>query len=461
MKDEKYEKMSAKERYERPVIKRLETGMPNKFGSRTEYTPLTHIDGVPVRELIGQYGSPLFVISEKMIRTTFHRARKAFDTRYPKVQFAWSYKTNYLDAICSIFHQEGSWAEVVSGFEYDKAIRLGVDGKKIIFNGPDKTEDDLLKAIKNDSLIHIDHLDEFYTLSMLAEKMKKKPRVAIRVNMDTGVYPQWDRFGFNYENGQAWDAINRIMHTGKMTLAGLHCHIGTFMLSPSAYAVAATKLSALAANILQKYDHAIKYIDLGGGFPSKNTLKGSYLPGTDINPGFDEFADAISAALMNSGFRRDKLPLLILESGRALVDEAGYLLGTVISNKRSSTGKRTTILDIGVNILFTAFWYDHKITPAQPFTHYSEETCLYGPLCMNIDVIRENVSLPLLNKGDHVVIHNVGAYNLTQWMQFITLRPKVVLIDEEGKTHVIRDNETMDSLVSLEKRPDHLRKFSL
>ncbi|MCX6242466.1 MAG: hypothetical protein NTX43_11730 [Bacteroidetes bacterium] len=168
----------SKQRYERPVIKKLETGMPNKFGTRTEYQPMTNIDGVPVTKLMKEYGSPLFVISEKIIRSTIQKAKKAFRTRYPRVQFAWSYKTNYLNSICSIFHQEGSWAEVVSGFEYDKAISLGVDGKKIIFNGPEKSEEDLTKAIKNDSLIHIDHLDELYTISELAEKFKIRPRVA-------------------------------------------------------------------------------------------------------------------------------------------------------------------------------------------------------------------------------------------------------------------------------------------
>jgi diaminopimelate decarboxylase len=155
------------------------------------------------------------------------------------------------------------------------------------------------------------------------------------------------------------------------------------------------------------------------------------------------------------------MPLLILETGRALIDEAGYLLGSVISNKRSSTGRRNTILDVGVNILFTSFWYDHKITPAQDFTHYSEDTCIYGPLCMNIDVIRESVSLPLLNKDDHVVIHNVGAYNMTQWMQFIALRPNVVLIDMDEKPHVIRLRETLDNMNSMEKVPAHLKKFNI
>ena len=450
----------SKIRYERPVIKKLETGMPNKFGTRRDYEPVTHIDGHSVTKLLNEYGSPLFVISEKNIRSNIKKAKRAFETRYPKVQFAWSYKTNYLNAVCNIFHQEGSWAEVVSGFEYDKAISLGVDGRKIIFNGPNKSEADLTKAMTNDSLIHIDHLDELYTITELAETLNKRPRVAIRVNMDTGVYPMWDRFGFNYENGQAWDALNKIMHSGKMELVGLHCHIGTFMLSPHAYGVAATKLAELALSIEQKFKHEIKYIDLGGGFASKNTLKGSYLPGTDTSPSFNDFAEAISTALLNSNFQKEKLPLLILETGRALVDDAGYLLGTVISNKRSSTGRRNTILDIGVNILFTSYWYDHKITPGQPFTQYTEDTCVFGPLCMNIDVIRESIMLPLLNKGEHVVIHTVGAYNMTQWMQFITLRPNVVLIDMDEKLHLIREKESLENMNSMERIPDHLRKVN-
>jgi diaminopimelate decarboxylase len=420
-----------------------------------------HLDDVPVKDLISKYGSPLFVVSERKIRKNYQAAKQAFETRYPRVQFAWSYKTNYLNAVCNIFHQEGSWAEVVSGFEYDKAINNGVPGNNIIFNGPDKTEQDLRKAITNNSLIHIDHLDELYMLQEIAKSTKQKPRVAIRVNMDTGIYPIWDRFGFNFENGQAWDALNKIMFSGTMELVGLHTHIGTFMLSPNAYAVAATKLANLAQRLQQKYDHEIKYIDMGGGFASRNTLKGAYLPGTDTNPSIDEFAEAITSALINSDFRPKNPPLLILETGRALIDDAAWLLGSVIANKRLADGRRSTIIDIGVNILFTAFWYAHKITPAQKFTSYTEETVIYGPLCMNIDIIRDNITLPLLNKGDQIVAHHVGAYNMTQWMQFITLRPKVVLIDQNSKVHVIRNNETLQNLMELEAVPTHLATFDL
>lgn len=447
--------------YERPIITRLNTGVTNKFGTRTEYAPVTHIDGVAVKSLIEQFGSPLFVISEKTIRKTFKDANRAFNTRYPKVQFAWSYKTNYINAVCNVFHQEGSWAEVVSGFEYNKALANKVPGSKIIFNGPDKSEDDLRLAIENNSLIHIDHLDELYLIKELAIEMNKRPRVAIRVNMDTGVYPIWDRFGFNYENGQAWDAINKIMLNDKMELVGLHAHIGTFMLSPNAYGIAAGKLSDLALGIKKKYKKNIQYLDLGGGFASKNTLKGSYLQGVDTSPTFDQYAESISTAILNAGFVENELPLLILESGRSLIDEAGSLLGSVISNKRLADGRRATIMDFGVNILFTSFWYDHKISPAQDFSQYTEDAVLYGPLCMNIDVIRENITLPPLKRNDQVVVHTVGAYNMTQWMQFIALRPAVVMIDMQEKPHVIRERETLNSIESSEVMPAYLKEFKL
>lgn len=445
-----------KKQYERPIIRPLNTGLMNKFGTRTEWEPVTHLDGKAVKDLLAQYGSPLFVYSEQKMRDNYRAAKKAFETRYPKVQFAWSYKTCYLNAICQVYHQEGSWAEVVSRFEYEKALGNGVEGKKIIFNGPDKTDEDLLLAMKHHSPIHIDHLDELYRLVELARNTGTKPRVAIRVNMDTGVYPMWDRFGFNYENGQAWDALNKILASGAMELIGLHTHIGTFMLSPSAYAIAASKLANIALGLKEKHGVLVQYIDMGGGFASKNTLKGSYLPGVDTAPDISEFAEAIATALLNAGFATDELPWLYLETGRALIDDAGWLLGSVISNKRLSDGRRATILDFGVNVLFTSFWYNHKVSPAQEFGMHTEDAVLYGPLCMNIDVIRENVSLPPLNAGDQVVVHSVGAYNVTQSMQFIALRPAVVLIDRQGKTHLIRQRETLDILQKDERVPEYL-----
>jgi diaminopimelate decarboxylase len=217
----------------------------------------------------------------------------------------------------------------------------------------------------------------------------------------------------------------------------------------------------LAISIKQKHKIRITYIDLGGGFASKNTLKGSFQIGADTVPEISQYADVITAALLNAGFDGDDLPWLYLETGRALVDDAGFLLGSVLSNKRLSDGRRATILDFGVNLMFTSFWYDHKISPAQPFGHHTEDSVLYGPLCMNIDVVRQHISLPLLNVGDHVVAHHVGAYNITQSMQFIALRPAIVMIDMDGKPNVIKEKEDLARLEQGEVMPKYLSNFEL
>jgi diaminopimelate decarboxylase len=80
---------------------------------------------------------------------------------------------------------------------------------------------------------------------------------------------------------------------------------------------------------------------------------------------------------------------------------------------------------------------------------------------MNIDVVRESISLPLLNKGDHVVVHKVGAYNMTQWMQFIQMRPNVVMIDTGGEVHLIRELESLETMLRYERMPKHLERFKL
>lgn len=447
--------------YERPVIVKQISGMMNKIGSSQLAPPMTEIDGIPINEITEKFGSPVFVLSEKKIRENYRRLQRILKTRYPKVQFAWSYKTNYLNAVCSVYHQEGSWAEVVSEFEYDRARKLGVPGEYIIFNGPDKSESALEKSILEGAKIHIDHFDELYTIIELTEKLEKKANVAVRVNMDVGIYPKWDRFGFNFENGEAAQALKRIALTESLNLIGLHTHIGTYIMTADAYRIAATKMTELAKMLKEKFDISLDYIDMGGGLPSNNTLKGQYLDAEQLLPSPEQYADAITAPLLDLNLPFDEMPTLIMETGRALIDDTGFLVGTVLGSKRLSDGKRAFIIDAGVNYLFTSFWFNHKIVPAQYSGTSSENSAVYGPLCMNIDCLRDNIVMPTLKKGDKVVVLYVGAYSVTQWMQFITLRPNVVMILENGEIEIIREDENLEDIMGKEKLPEKLNNFTL
>lgn len=446
-----------KQPYEKPIIKKLHTGLMNKFGRSPAYLRKvrSEIDGVAIEELVAKHGSPLFVYSERTLRQRRRQMYNTFSTRYPNVVFGWSYKTNYLGAICAVMHQEGSLAEVVSEMEYQKARAAGLPGEKIIFNGPHKSPAALEKAVKEGAMINLDHLDELYDLESLAQKLKRKIHVGMRLNLDSGIHPQWSRFGFNLETGQALEAVKRLQQGGKLILNGLHCHIGTFIMETSAYARQIEKMVAFAYEVEKTFGFSIEYLDIGGGFPSKSRLKGVYLPPEVALPSLDEFAEAITHAL-SKALRPGDFPKLILESGRALVDEAGYLITTVLASKRLADSTRAYVVDAGVNLLFTANWYKFNIEMDREVGGLNEHSILYGPLCMNIDVLDEGVPLPPLPRGTRLILSPVGAYSQTQSMQFIEYRPAAVLIGEHGEVDVIREAEDLTDLTRREKVPKRL-----
>ncbi|HSI86362.1 MAG: diaminopimelate decarboxylase [Candidatus Methylacidiphilales bacterium] len=448
------------------------------------------IDGVPVADLVREFGSPLFVFSEAILRGKIREARRAFDRRYPDVRFAWSYKTNYLNAICKVFHQEGSMAEVVSEFEYEKARQNGVEGSDIIFNGPYKTRAGLERAAAEGALIQVDNLDELLLLGDIAARSahEKPIGIALRVFVDTGTHAVWSKFGFSAVNGEALRAVRRIVQMPGLALQGFHAHIGTFVLEPDAYRQSSAILVKLALEAEKLGAGPIVYLNCGGGFASRARLHGQYLPPEQATPGFDRYAEAICDTITEHWPSGRKLPRLYLETGRALVDEAGYLISSVVAVKRrpgassvplgsvlgaygkgavasaaahdftSQSDRAALVVDAGVNLLYTTAWYQPSILPAKPVLGTPVPTTVYGCLCMNIDVLREEAPLPSLTTGDQIVLHPVGAYNITQSMQFITYRPAVVMIGLDQSVHVIRRREDLRYVQELEEVPAHLQE---
>ncbi|MBP7310258.1 MAG: alanine racemase, partial [Candidatus Cloacimonetes bacterium] len=285
-----------KKQYTAPYIERNSAGNLNKYAHTTVVRHQDNIDNVYIKNLAEDYGTPLFVFSEKQIRRTYRRLLDTIRIHYPLAEITWSYKTNYLGAICNIFHQEGAPAEVVSGMEYEMARHNGIPGDRIYFNGPSKRLEDLRLAISEGAMIHIDHLEELYLIEKLAVELDSTPKVSIRMNMDTGISPLWTRFGFNYENGEAYRTVQRLVSGKKMQLVGLHTHIGTFILDPNAYYWAAAKMLTFAQTIKDTFDIVLDYIDLGGGFASGNTLIDQYTPGELASPSFEQYAEAIGKA---------------------------------------------------------------------------------------------------------------------------------------------------------------------
>ena len=428
-----------------------------------------------------EFGSPVYVFSERTLRENCRAALRAFTARYPDVRFAWSYKTNYLRAICAVFHQEGSIAEVVSDFEYDKARAGGIPGHDIIYNGPHKSEASLQRSIDEGAKIQIDNFDELRTIARLAESRRRTIDVAIRVFMETGAESLWTKFGFDADTNEATRAIAAIRASRHLKLVGLHTHVGTYVLDPESYARAAEKLVELATKARSDHGFDVKYLNLGGGFASPSRLHGQQQPAANFVPTFDEYAEAICGTIREEWPGDRPLPRLYLETGRALIDDAGYLLSTVVAMKaprpnptrasaadfdhRDKSGPRGAaaggepgiLVDAGVHLLYTSGWFQYDIRPARVIHGPTRPHTVFGCLCMNIDVIRQATPLPALQVGDALVFHPVGAYNITQSMQFITYRPAVVMVTEDATPVVIREREDLAHVESLERLPDHLQ----
>jgi len=477
--------------YVAPTIRRVSqtTANPQRLG---RVPVMDEIAGVAVSRLIETHGTPLFVFSESSLREKIRAARQAFESVYPDVTFAWSYKTNYLNAICRVFHQEGSIAEVVSGFEYEKARHNGMPGDQIIFNGPWKSAESLRRAVSEGAMIQVDNRDEIVALARLAEELQITIAVGIRVHVDTGTHAVWSKFGFNADDGEALRMMTWTRENTRLRIRGIHCHVGTFMLDSGAYATAAKALVGLAIAAQEAGGALVEYLNLGGGFASHARLHGQYLPPEQATPSFDDYASAICGTIKQAWPEGCTLPKLYLETGRALVDEAGYLVSSVVAVKHrrlpdangalaaygkggpaaasalraygkggvaqglSSTRRNAVVLDAGINILYTTAWYQPSIYPVSQAAPGMQPTTVYGCLCMNIDVIREEAALPDLKAGEAVVMHPVGAYNMTQSMQFIAYRPAVVMIDPARRVHLIRRREVLEDVQGPEEVPGYL-----
>jgi diaminopimelate decarboxylase len=419
-----------------------------------------------VSQLMAAYGSPLFVVSESMLRQLYRGFRNSFSSDGIDTKVAYSYKTNYLPAICAILHDEGAWAEVVSGMEYNLARALEVPANEIIFNGPYKSRQELETAFGQGALVNLDNIDELELAGVIARDLGHECRIGLRVNFKFGLSP-WTKFGFNEENGDAQLALERIAASPNLNLELLHNHSGTFLLNHDTYAKATEVLIGVARRA-RALNLKPTMIDLGGGYPSGNRLKPEFdLPETSRRKQnmLYPYAEAILKPLREAKELFGGRPTLVLEPGRALIDSAVQLACTVVGSKIVPGHGKAVIVDAGVNLVPTAYWYDHNVdtvVDSDDGENKLETVNIYGPLCMQIDVLRERALLPPLQSGDPLVISNVGAYCQTQSMQFIQPRPATVLLGPEG-AEVIRRKETWQDIFSLDQIPSRLRPdgFSL
>lgn len=423
-------------------------GLPENL--KYENNELT-IEEVLAVELIREYGTPLFVISEKQIRQNYNRLRKAF-SKYPKCFVAYSYKTNYLPAVCNILYQEGAGAEVVSAFELLLAKKLGVPSSKIIFNGPGKTDEEVEMIIdENIALVNADSIEELERIDQIAKAKGKIVDVGIRVKPEISDFFVWPKFGMDIASGQAFKAYQRASKLKNLNVVGIHAHIGTQICSTRPYTDCIRQMAQLMAKVNAELGIEIEFVDVGGGFGVPGFTPLYPVEDKIENPAeIEQFGESIVDTLLSciADYELPE-PTLVLEPGRIIITDPVLILTMIEGTKLIGGNTKSIVVDAGLNVIMFAPYYYHRIVSVELKGGAWELVDIYGPLCMQTDILGVNRELPTLKRGDFLAILDAGAYSISLSQQFIRSRPPVVLVNGEKK-NLVRRGETFDDIFRLD-----------
>lgn len=205
--------------------------------------------------------------------------------------------------------------------------------------------------------------------------------------------------------------------------AGLMFHVGSQCTTPRAWGTALE----LVGEVLEASDVAIRYLDVGGGFPAP-------YPDMEIPP-IEACMEEIQAGLdrLKPRLRRDCV--LMCEPGRALVAEACSLVVQVQLRKDLSLyvndgiyGSLSETVTGGLHL--PARLIRLRGEPADD----TREFTIYGPTCDSTDVLPSTFSLPAdTDEGDWIEIGLMGAYSNALASHFNGFHPETfVTVDDTG-----------------------------
>lgn len=420
---------------------------------------------VDLDALAREYSTPVHVVDVEALSNNYEGFLRAFSTDRARVRLATSYKTNPVPYILDKLHEWGSLAEVISHFELWLALRLGLPGDRIIFNGPGKGRESLELAVRsNVRLINVDSIEEMHELETICAAHGRRQDMGIRVTTEVGWQSQ---FGLSIDNDRAFQGFTMAARSEHLNPVGIHLHLGTGIEDVDTYVSGVKAVVGLARRLQEDRGISIAVFDLGGGFgvPTTRTktdwdrrLQHLGLPVRTAEPhnapSVEEYAARI-IPIVDAYFDEVDVsdPELIFEPGRAITASAQMLLLSVLRVKTADRSTREVILDGGRNLCAPLSWEFHEIQPVSRMRDtdlYPHN--LYGPLCHPHDIIALNKPLPVLQQGDVLAVMDSGAYFIPNQTTFSNPRPGVVALDR-GQIRVVRRPESFEDLVACDVLP--------
>jgi diaminopimelate decarboxylase len=405
-------------------------------------------ESVPVSRIAKEVGTPFYLYSIQTFLDHFLKLRKAFGSVNPLICF--SMKANSNLTVLKALVNQGSGLDIVSGGELYKARKVGVDPKKIVFASVGKTEQEIEEAVRCGILMfNVESVQELDMINKVAFRLKKKQKVAIRLNPDvkpgthhyitTGT--KQNKFGLDVKT--VYKLFMESYRYPHLKLAGIHMHIGSQITDAKPFIEAIQKALAFIDSV-RFSGSPVEYLNIGGGL---GIVYSKEKPQTA-----QDFADAILPLFKK--YNLGKELKLVLEPGRFVSGNSGILVTKVLYRK-STPAKMFLIVDGGMNDLIRPSFYGahHEIVPVLKARTKSEykHVDVVGPICESGDFLAKGRKIAAVREGDLLAVMSCGAYGSVMSSNYNS-RPRVPEVVVKGaRFYTARRRETRDDLVRLEK----------
>lgn len=423
------------------------------FGSMKVEGNELYVGGVKASDLSKEYGTPLYVIDEELVRSNCRRYYNAMkcEERGNRVTYAGKAFINM--SMCNLVNEENLYLDVVSGGELYTAYKAGFPLERIYFHGNNKSDYEIDLGVRlGIGRFIVDNIHELEVLNSIAQEYGRVQKVYLRITPGVEAHTheyiktgQLDsKFGFPVIGDTVYDAIKRAMELEYIELNGLHCHIGSQIFDLEPFEDTTEIMLNLINDIKETLGYEIKELDLGGGF-------GIYYTEGDKPKEIEEYcsviinkADEICRKLnMN-------VPILSIEPGRSIVGNAGLTLYTVGAIKEIPNIRKYVSVDGGMSdnirpALYSANY--ESIIANRVFDNSKEIVTVAGKCCESGDVLLNSIEMPRMETGDILAIISTGAYGHSMANNYNRIPKAAVVSVSNGISKVMCKRETYEDLL--------------
>lgn len=420
---------------------------------------ILEVGGIEIPELVKKFGSPLYIYDFDTIDSITKDFKKAFEGR--DIHMMYAAKAFMTKAICKIMQKENFGLDCVSAGELYTAHSADFDMKNIVFNGNNKTCEELRIAIDfGVQLFSVDNFTEAKNLDKVAKEKNVKVNILLRITpgieCHTHEYIQTGNIDskFGFDLSQIDEIVSLVVNDYKnLNLVGLHAHLGSQIFETQVYHDAVEVMMREAKLIKDKFGLNLDTFNIGGGAGIK------YVE-SDEPISIYEIADVVKNSFdENCAKYGIEKPHLYIEPGRCIVGTAGITVYTVGSYKNVPNGKKYVALDGGMadNIRPALYEAEYTAEKVSDIDVEKETVTLAGRYCESGDILIKNVEMPKLQEGDLVCFYDTGAYCYSMSSNYNrTLKPSVVLV-KDGKAQIMVKRQTFEELVENDEIPEMLK----